>query len=114
MAANLAFLHELDPHMIGIGPFIPHSSTPLASKLAGTMEETLFLLACLRLAHPRALLPATTALATIDPQGRMAGLEAGANGLRQPNSTASSKPLLPRKGIRSNHRAAIRSSFDRC
>ena len=89
MAANLAFLHELDPHMIGIGPFIPHSSTPLASKLAGTMEETLFLLACLRLAHPRALLPATTALATIDPQGRMAGLEAGANVI-MPNLTPAS------------------------
>ena len=67
MAANFAFLHELDPHMIGIGPFIPHCATSFASKPAGTMEETLFLLACLRLAHPRALLPATTALATIDP-----------------------------------------------
>ena len=86
MAANFAFLHELDPHMIGIGPFIPHSSTPFSNKLAGTMEETLFLLACLRLAHPRALLPATTALATIDPQGRMAGLEAGANVI-MPNLT---------------------------
>lgn len=86
MAANFAFLHELDPHMIGIGPFIPHGSTPFANKPAGTMEETLFLLACLRLAHPRALLPATTALATIDPQGRMAGLDAGANVI-MPNLT---------------------------
>lgn len=77
MAANFAFLHELDPHMIGIGPFIPHSSTPFASKPAGTMEETLFLLACLRLAHPRALLPATTALATIDPQGAWLALKRG-------------------------------------
>lgn len=89
MAANFAFLHELDPHMIGIGPFIPHSSTPFASKPPATMEETLFLLACLRLAHPRALLPATTALATIDPKGRMAGLEAGANVI-MPNLTPAS------------------------
>ena len=89
MAANFAFLHELDPHMIGIGPFIPHSSTPFASKPPATMEETLFLLACLRLAHPRALLPATTARATIDPKGRMAGLEAGANVI-MPNLTPAS------------------------
>ena len=79
MAANMAFLHELDPHMIGIGPFIPHAATPLAAHPAGTAEETAFMLACLRLAHPRALLPATTALASIDPFGRIRGLDAGAN-----------------------------------
>lgn len=79
MAANMRFLHELNPHMIGIGPFIPHVDTPLGSAPAGTMEETLFMLACLRLAHPKALLPATTALASIDPLGRIRGLDAGAN-----------------------------------
>lgn len=78
-AENMEFLHELDPHMIGIGPFIPHKDTPFASCASGSVEATLFTLACLRLAHPSALLPATTALATLAPQGRIRALDAGAN-----------------------------------
>lgn len=78
-AENMVFLHELDPHMIGIGPFIPHKDTPFASHTSGSVEATLFTLACLRLAHPYALLPATTALATLAPEGRIRALNAGAN-----------------------------------
>lgn len=78
-AQNMQFLHELNPHMIGIGPFIPHKDTPFASYTHGSVETTLFTLACLRLAHPYALLPATTALATLAPQGRICALDAGAN-----------------------------------
>lgn len=78
-AENMEFLHELDPHMIGIGPFIPHKDTPFATCAPGSVEATLFSLACLRLAHPYALLPATTALATLAPNGRIRALDAGAN-----------------------------------
>ena len=78
-ADDLAFLHELQPEMIGIGPFIPHHDTPFRDKANGTLEDTLFFLAVLRLSFPEALLPATTALGTIHPLGREMGIKAGAN-----------------------------------
>jgi biotin synthase len=76
---DLCFLKELRPHMVGIGPFIPHKDTPLAGKIGGTVEATITLLAIIRLLLPEVLLPATTALGTIDPAGREKGLRAGAN-----------------------------------
>jgi biotin synthase len=76
---DLLFIKELQPHMIGIGPFIPHHATPFAGKEAGTLELTLYLLAIIRLMLPDVLLPATTALGTIDPRGRERGILAGAN-----------------------------------
>jgi biotin synthase len=79
LADDLAFLAELRPHMVGIGPFIPHKDTPFAEKKAGTMELTLFMLGLIRLILPSVLMPATTALGTIHPQGREKGILAGAN-----------------------------------
>ena len=79
LAEDLLFLYELQPHMIGIGPFVPHKDTPFAEEPGGTAELTLFLLGILRLMFPGALLPATTALGTIDPNGREKGILAGAN-----------------------------------
>ena len=76
---DLEFLLDLKPHMVGIGPFIPHHDTPFAKEKAGTLEETLFLLGLLRLLLPTVLLPATTALGTIAPNGRELGILAGAN-----------------------------------
>lgn len=76
---DLLFLHELQPHMIGIGPYIPHKDTPFANEAAGTLELTLFLIGILRLMFPKALLPSTTALGTIHPLGREKGILAGAN-----------------------------------
>ncbi|MCY6370097.1 [FeFe] hydrogenase H-cluster radical SAM maturase HydE [Clostridium ganghwense] len=76
---DLHFLKELQPHMIGIGPFISHKDTPLAHKENGTLEETVVMLALIRLFLPDVLLPATTALGTIDPLGREKGLKAGGN-----------------------------------
>ncbi len=76
---DLLFLGELEPHMVGIGPFIPHSETPFAGEPAGTLELTLCLLGMIRLLLPEVLLPATTALGTIHPTGREAGILAGAN-----------------------------------
>ncbi|HBM76366.1 MAG TPA: [FeFe] hydrogenase H-cluster radical SAM maturase HydE [Clostridiaceae bacterium] len=76
---DLCFLKKLKPHMVGIGPFIPHKDTVLASKKAGTVKMTVTLLAIIRLLLPEVLLPATTALGTVDPMGREKGLRAGAN-----------------------------------
>lgn len=76
---DIRFMQELNPHMIGIGPFIPHQDTPFAEKKAGTLGETLHLLGMLRLIFPAVLLPATTALGTIHPRGRELGVLAGAN-----------------------------------
>ena len=79
IAEDLLFIKELNPEMIGIGPFIPHKDTPFKNFESGTMEMTLRLISILRLLCPKALIPATTALGTISPQGREKGILAGAN-----------------------------------
>lgn len=79
LAEDLVFLKELQPHMVGIGPFIPHHETVFVKEPAGSVEQTLFLLSVIRILLPKVLLPATTALGTLDPRGREKGLEAGAN-----------------------------------
>lgn len=79
LAEDMQFIHQLKPHMVGIGPFIPARNTPFEEEKAGSLELTLFLLSLLRIMEKRILLPATTALGTIHPRGREMGLEAGAN-----------------------------------
>ena len=79
LITDLMFLKELNPHMIGIGPFLAHRDTPFAKKENGSFQRTLTMLAILRLMFPKVLLPATTALGTIAPDGREQGLMAGAN-----------------------------------
>ncbi len=79
LAEDLKFLEDFKPEMCGIGPFIPHKDTPFRDVPAGTLDWTLYFLSIIRLIHPPVLLPATTALGTIDPRGREKGVEAGAN-----------------------------------
>lgn len=79
LADDLIFLRELNPHMVGIGPFIPHHDTRFANAQSGSLEKTLLLLSILRIILPKANLPATTALGTVHPRGRELGIEAGAN-----------------------------------
>ncbi|HWQ74449.1 MAG TPA: [FeFe] hydrogenase H-cluster radical SAM maturase HydE [Syntrophomonas sp.] len=79
LAEDILFIREFDPEMVGIGPFIPHHDTPFAREPAGSMEVTRFMLGLVRLTLPNVLLPSTTALGTIHPQGRELGLLAGAN-----------------------------------
>ena len=79
IAKDLLFLHDLQPQMVGIGPFIPHCDTPFRDAPQGGLELTLFLLGIIRLMLPQVLLPATTALGTIHPEGREQGILAGAN-----------------------------------
>lgn len=76
---ELQWIRKFQPHMVGIGPFIPQQQTPFAKESAGTLQQTLCLLALIRLIHPHVLLPATTALGTIQENGRLLGILAGAN-----------------------------------
>lgn len=91
LVADLRFLQELQPDMIGIGPFITHEDTPFCKFKSGNLELTLKLVSILRLMFPYALIPSTTALGTIHPEGREMGLKAGANVVM---------PNLSPKGVR--------------
>jgi biotin synthase len=79
LVEDLIFIKQLNPEMVGIGPFIPHKDTPFAKMPSGTLDLTLFLIGILRLMLPHALIPSTTALGTIHPKGREMGILAGAN-----------------------------------
>lgn len=106
---DLQFIKELQPHMVGIGPFIPEHTTPFAHEKAGTMEQTLRLLSIIRLIHPHVLLPATTALGTINHNGREQGILHGANVL-MPNLSpkeARSKYLIYDNKICTGDEAAV-------
>lgn len=92
LVEDLLLMERIKPQMIGIGPFIPHRDTPLGDYAAGELNMTLLMLSIVRLMHPDALIPATTALATLSPEGRKMGILSGAN-VVMPNLT----PLLERK-----------------
>ena len=79
LVKDLRFLQMFKPEMVGTGPFIPHKDTQFANEKAGSTEMTLKILSIVRLLIPDVLLPATTALGTVDPLGREKGLLAGAN-----------------------------------
>lgn len=76
---DLLFIRDFKPHMVGMGPFIAHKDTPFRDAASGNLEDTLHLLAIVRLMLPTVLLPATTALGTLVPTGRELGILAGAN-----------------------------------
>lgn len=76
---DILFISEFKPEMIGIGPFIPHEKTPFKDEPAGSVDLTLYLLTILRLLNPNALIPATTALGTLQTDGRERGILSGAN-----------------------------------
>ena len=92
LAEDFLFLKKLSPQMVGIGPFVPHHETPFAEKEKGSVDQTLLLLSMIRILLPKVLLPATTALGTLDPKGREKGLQAGAN-VVMPNLS----PVMVRK-----------------
>lgn len=76
---DLLFVKEFRPEMCGIGPFIPQKDTPLGEETGGTLEKTVVMLAIIRLLLPDVLLPASTALGSVDPLGREKGIKAGGN-----------------------------------
>ncbi|MBE7031778.1 MAG: [FeFe] hydrogenase H-cluster radical SAM maturase HydE [Ruminococcaceae bacterium] len=79
IAEDLLFIRELNPEMVGIGPFLPHKDTPFGNEVPGSVELSLFLLALVRIMLKKVLLPATTALGTADQNGREMGILSGAN-----------------------------------
>lgn len=79
LAEDLVFLGEFKPHMVGTGPFIPHKDTDFRNEKAGALEMVLLCLSLVRIMLPNVLLPATTALGSINPLGREKGVLAGAN-----------------------------------
>ena len=89
LVEDLLFIERFQPEMIGIGPFIPHADTPFANEPAGSIDLTLKLLSFFRLMHPSALIPSTTALASLSADGRERGILAGAN-VVMPNLSPSS------------------------
>ena len=79
LVEDLLLMKRMHPAMVGIGPFIPHPSTPLGTEPAGSLPLTLATIAIARLLLPKALIPSTTALATLSPTGRLDGILSGAN-----------------------------------
>lgn len=79
LVEDLMFIKGLEPEMVGIGPFIPHKNTPIGDQDGGTVEQVLVMLALTRLLLPTVLLPSTTAMGTLDKQGREKALKVGAN-----------------------------------
>ena len=76
---DLRFIKKLQPEMVGIGPFITHEDTDMHHYKSGDLDTTILMLSLVRLLLPKVLLPATTALATIDENGRKKGLDVGCN-----------------------------------
>ena len=79
LVEDLKLIEHMRPEMVGIGPFIPHAATPLGCEPAGELNLTLATIAIARLLQPKALIPSTTALATLSSQGRIEGILSGAN-----------------------------------
>lgn len=79
LVEDILFIQELRPEMIGIGPFIHHNQTPFSNQPDGSVQMTLRLISIFRLMNPEALIPATTSLSTLDPEGRKKGVLSGAN-----------------------------------
>ena len=79
LAKDMKFMEEFRPSMIGVGPFLPHKDTPLKDEKKGSVELTLYILALCRIMLPKVLLPATTALGTVEADGRKQGVLAGCN-----------------------------------
>ncbi|MBQ9940371.1 MAG: [Clostridia bacterium] len=105
IASDLVFIRDFRPHMVGIGPFIPHRRTPFASFPAGDVSLTLRLLSIVRLINPKILLPSTTALNSIDPDGRTKGILAGANVLM---------PNLSPENVRGNYTLYDNKAYTAC
>ena len=94
LAEDMVFLSEFKPHMVGMGPFIPHKDTQFKNEKSGALDLCILCVALVRITLPNVLLPATTALGTINPKGREMGVLAGANVIM---------PNLSPKDVRKNY-----------
>ena len=89
IAEDMVFMQNFKPHMVGLGPFIPHKDTPFGKYSAGSVQLTLMLISLTRIMLPKSLLPSTTALGTAENDGRQQGVLAGCN-VVMPNLSPSS------------------------
>ena len=115
LARELCYIKKLRPHMIGIGPFIPHKDTVFAKETGGSLDLTLNLVAMLRLMNPNAMIPATTAVGTIDPRGREKAILSGANVVMpnlSPVSVRKKYMLYDNKLCTGDEAAECRKCFD--
>ena len=103
LAKDMCFLSEFKPEMVGIGPFVSHHDTKYAGHKNGSVDLTVFLLSLIRIMLPNVLLPSTTALATLAKDGRIRGIEAGANVVRPNLSPAE----VRRKYLLYDNKAAV-------
>jgi biotin synthase len=87
LADDILFFKKLDADMIGIGPFIPHENTPLKGAAKGDFWLALKVMALTRINLPDINIPATTAMETLNPNGRIIALQSGAN-VVMPNVTS--------------------------
>lgn len=79
LAKDMVYMQEFDPQMVGVGPFLPHTDTPFKDEAPGSVPLTLLILALCRIMLPRVLMPSTTALGTVESEGRKLGVLAGCN-----------------------------------
>ncbi len=86
IADDLLFLQKIGIDMAGIGPFIPHQETPLKNEKGGTLSLALRTMSVMRLMMKDINIPATTAMESLHPMGRIMALQAGAN-VVMPNVT---------------------------
>ena len=86
LASDILFFKKINADMIGIGPFIPHPDTPLKNEKQGSFELALKVMALTRILLPDINIPATTAMETLNPNGRIIALQSGAN-VVMPNVT---------------------------
>lgn len=86
LAEDILFFKSIDADMIGIGPFIPNEDTPLAKEAGGTFDMARKVMALTRLLLPDSNIPATTAMETLNKNGRLLALQSGAN-VVMPNVT---------------------------
>lgn len=87
LADDILFFKEIEADMVGIGPFIPHPHTPLKGAKTGNFELALKVMALTRIMPPDINIPATTAMETLNPNGRIIALQSGAN-VVMPNVTS--------------------------
>lgn len=86
LADDILYFKEIDADMIGIGPFIPNEDTPLKDAEGGDLILALKMMAITRLLLPDINIPATTAMESLNKNGRIIALQSGAN-VVMPNVT---------------------------
>ncbi|MBZ9623550.1 [FeFe] hydrogenase H-cluster radical SAM maturase HydE [Clostridium sp. FP2] len=85
-ADDILFFKEIDADMLGIGPFIPNEDTPLAKAKGKELTMALKVMSITRLLLPDINIPATTAMESLNKNGRLMALQSGAN-VVMPNVT---------------------------